>query len=127
MVRVPANARIVGGRLAIDGSSASFLAVGDPFACGRLIGAVRSYNTGAQCGSFDCYAINKVGKNGDGCGLFYQYTCETDILVTNLYREGNANQGGFTGGAAAAGATGSASAKWTGGRIVLTIQYLDPI
>src|SRR3989337_2594235 len=52
------------------------------------------------------------------------YACATDILVINNDAESNLSQGGWAGGAIAAKGAGAAGAKWTGGSIVLTIEYL---
>ena len=133
MVRVPANARIAKANLSWTGTAAAVLAVGDPFACGRLSAAISTaFPRGAvQPGGAiqgclawgTCGTLVKCGREGDGCGLFYQYTCETDIVVTNLYSAANANQGGFSGGGIVA-SQGPVSTKWTGGRLVLEITYL---
>ncbi len=139
MVRVPTGARIVAADVSWSGASNSILAVGDPYACGRLLGPISTvYPRGvmrraladitANCVNYQpwgtCGTMTKTGNIGDGCGLFYQYTCETDIVVTNLYSEANANAGGWAGGGVVAG-SGSAGAKWTGGSIVLTVEYLQ--
>ena len=134
MVRVPANARIVGSDLGWFGGSNTVLAVGDAYACGRLSNAIstafsRGVDRGAGLGVIGCVGwgtcgtLTKCGREGDGCGLFYQYTCETDIVVTNLYDASGANAGGWRGGGVVAG-NGPSGAKWTGGRLVLTIEYL---
>ena len=136
MIRVPKGARIVAGELYWGGNGGTTtLAVGDPFACARLIGPVSTARdrgvtlplaTGPECTKWmtwgTCGKLERVGRVGDGCGLFYQYTCETDIVVTNLYHSGLANLGGWPGAALPADNVG---AKWTGGRIVLTITYKD--
>ena len=136
MVRVPTNARITGVDLswANGGSTAPILAVGDPYACARFLGpiaVVASANRGDQLGggSFSCLpwglcgTMIKTGRNGDGCGLFYQYTCETDIFVTNLDHVGQAAQGGFIGGGLTL--VGPIGAKYTGGQLVLTVEFLQ--
>lgn len=136
MVRVPAGARITGAELSWGGAGGStVLAVGDPFACARLLGPIwtgknrglmseTSGDVGGDCQTYkpygSCGSLTKVGNVGDGCGLYYQYTCETDILVTNLYHAGYANLGGWQGAALPAAHLG---AKWTGGRILLTVSY----
>ena len=136
MLRVPAGARIVGADLswANGGSTAPVLAVGDPYACARLIGPVgviASSNRGdygkegGHCIPWGmCGTMIKTGRNGDGCGLFYQYTCETDICITNLHSAGAAANGGFVGGAVGA-KVGTLGAKFTGGQLVLTVKYLQ--
>jgi len=129
MVRVPAGARITGMEISWGGSSsASVLGVGDPYACGRFLGPINTVaNRGAvgpQTGhcvgwGVTCGRLVQTGRTGDGCGLFYQYTCETDVLITNLYSDGEAYQGGWPG----LGPKSVAGAKWTGGRLVLTVSY----
>lgn len=133
MVRVPAGARIVGVDLSWQGGSNTVLGVGDPFACGRLSQVIstvlpRGVRAGATATAGClmawgvCGTLVKTGRLGDGCGLFYQYTCETDIIVTNLYAESTHEHGGSPGGGIAAG-TGLTGAKWTGGRLLLKITY----
>ena len=131
MVRVPAGARISGSDLFWFGTSNTVLAVGDPFACGRLSNVISTalprgvISTAAiSCLPWGtCGTLTKTGNIGDGCGLFYQYTCETDIVVTNLHFASQATHGGWAGGTIAAGA-GAPGTKWTGGALVLTIEYL---
>lgn len=132
MVRVPAGARITGLSLSWAGTAATVLAVGDPYACGRLSmaistafprGAIQPGGAIQGCLAWGtCGTLVKTGRVGDGCGLFYQYTCETDIVVTNLYAASQANEGGWVGGAVAAG-LGPVGTKWTGGRLVLEVRY----
>lgn len=140
MVRVPAGAIMVSAELSWDGTAVSNLGVGDPYACGRLITAA---NTGRPRGKDNTFAVTqlldctswlawgscgtmtKTGRVGDGCGIGYTYTCETDIVVTNLYSSGNGLAGGWAGGTWA-NSTTTPSAKWTGGRITLTVEYLAP-
>ena len=139
MVRVPAGARIVSSELTWAGSmsttSNSILVVGDPFACGRLSNVISTAlpsgttiglsGAGLNCAPWGlCGRLTKTGNIGDGCGLFYQYTCETDIIVTNLTFSNQATFGGYATGAVAAGA-GVPGVKWTGGALVLTIEYLS--
>ena len=137
MVRVPAGARIVGADLswANGGTTAPLLAVGDPYACARFMGPIAVIASAGRGdplsgGTFSCLpwgmcgTLTKTGRNGDGCGLLYQYTCETDIIVTNLHHIGNAAEGGFAGGAAVAN-FGPAGAKFTGGQLVLTVEFLQ--
>lgn len=118
MIRIPAGTRIVGGRLTAQApvSANTLLAVGDPFACGRFLGPVNATAMNIQtigaagvnnCG-FDCGVFTRTGRagifsNGDGCGLGYVYTCETDIVVTVLYSEVNASMGGWAGSSSAVG------------------------
>jgi hypothetical protein len=136
MIRVPAGARITGADLSWgNGSGTAILAVGDPYACGRLLGPISTArnrgqmnksaaNAANDCVPFQawgtCGKLMRTGSVGDGCGLFYQYTCETDIILTSLYHSGYANLGGWQGAALPDDCVG---AKWTGGRIVLTVSY----
>lgn len=133
MVRVPAGARIVGSDLSWSGGSVTVLGIGDPYACGRLSQVIntlvpRGIRGGVGAGWCEpwgtCGTLTKTGNVGDGCGLFYQYTCETDIVVTNLDAESKHAEGGWAGGASAA-KSGFTGAKWTGGSLVLTIKYLQ--
>ncbi len=77
---------------------------GDPFACGRLSNApidMRWLSDRGQnnSGSFaSCGVLTKVGRVGDGCGIGYVYTCDTDLIVSNLYGLGSHQQGGWEGG-----------------------------
>src|SRR3990167_8496566 len=108
LIRVRAGAQILGGELYWGRTAAgtcvptTVLAVGDPYCCARLIGPVNTlYQKGImlaalqQQWAFDCSKIQKHGTTGDGCGVGYTYTCDTDIVLTNLYNDGNAySQGG---------------------------------
>lgn len=137
MIRVPAGARITGARLAWQNGAASVLSVGDPYACGRLLGPISAVvssgvvGTSATQGAFNCLpwgacgVLTKTGRNGDGCGLFYQYTCETDIIITNNDHAGQAMEGGFQGGGVTV--LGPVGTKWTGGTptLVLEVSYLQ--
>jgi hypothetical protein len=108
MLRVGPNTVVLGAELYWHGVTSSVLAVGDPFACARLLGpihttvsrgmnqAVSGFGTCAPWGT--CGTLNKMGVNGDGCGVFYRFTCETDIVLTNLYHSLLANNGGWVGG-----------------------------
>jgi hypothetical protein len=132
MVRVPANAYVVDARLSWAGGTLNnVLAVGDGYACGRFLGPILAQfdsnllTQGAANNGFDCGVMTKVGRIGDGCGRMYQYTCETDVVVTNLYREGYASAGGWAGSTALTGSS-IIGAKWTGGRIVLSLDLLIP-
>ena len=127
MVRVPAGARIVGADLSWTGASNTVLGVGDPFACGRFLVVQtlvpRGVIPAGHCVGWGvCGTLVKTTAEGDGCGLFYLYTCETDIVITNLYSAAGGNAGGWAGGGIVAGA-GQTGSKWTGGRLVLTITY----
>ena len=138
MIRVPKGARIVGMELTWGNTTTNaVLAVGDPFACGRFLGPIATPRDSGQINTpttaLDCIGhfaygtcgkLNKTGNIGDGCGLFYQYTCETDIVITNLYAASQANAGGWAGGGIVAG-SGQVGAKWTGGVLTLTVEYLQ--
>ena len=140
MVRVPAGARITGAELTWRKSDTteSVLAVGDPYACGRLLGPISTiFDSGHivngagnywNCSPWGtCGTLRKTSNNGDGCGLFYQYTCETDVIVTNLHHTGNAYEGGFQGGGVAANLAGHPlGGKYAAnGQIVLKLTYLQ--
>ena len=139
MIRIPAGSRIVAADLSWgNGTGNAILAVGDPYACARLIGPASTARSrgatnvlvaaaGNDCTSyiawgFGCGTMTRTGNQGDGCGIFYRYTCETDVLVTSLYHAGYANLGGWPGAALPIDQLG---AKWTGGQITLSIDYLQ--
>ena len=138
MIRVPAGTMILGGSLAWSNGGASgtgsgglgaytigtapLLGVGDPFACCRLMGAccathASGFNLGTS-GSVTCCTMTKTGSVGDGCGIGYTYTCETDIIVTNLDHDGLQQLGGWAGSVAAPSSILGATAT---GRIILTL------
>lgn len=138
MIRVPAGARMTSAKLSWqNGATTSLLAVGDPYACGRLLGPIATLYpsgvipAGVALGATECVpwgvcgTMTKTGRNGDGCGIFYQYTCETDIVVTNLDHAGQAAQGGFLGGGLTV--VSPLGAKWNGGTptLVLELEYLQ--
>ncbi|HLB23555.1 MAG TPA: hypothetical protein VJP07_05630 [Dehalococcoidia bacterium] len=131
MVRVPAGAVILGGQLTWARTAAgtcvprTVLAVGDPFACGRLAGPIDTLweygavvSGGAKWG--ECGRISKMGVVGDGCGVGYTYTCETDIFLTNLNNEALAFVGGSTGAATVPG--GIAGSALTSGKFTLIVD-----
>lgn len=115
MVRVPAGFMVTGAVVAWEGPAGAapagdtIIGFGDPYACGRLsnrpidlrwISQLGQNNTG----SFQsCGVLTKCGKTGDGCGLGYVYTCETDLVITNLYGLTSHDQGGWKGNPAASG------------------------
>lgn len=113
MIRVPANTIIMGAELYWDNAApAAIVAIGDPFACGRLLGPIHTgtargdrltltCNTQLAWGA--CGTLVKFGREGDGCGVGYRYTCETDIVMTNLYSDANATMGGWQGSSATLG------------------------
>lgn len=111
MIRIPAGAVMLGADLYWNAqASASVVAVGDPFACGRFIGPVitgtaRGVNLNAStCTPWGaCGTMMKMGTQGDGCGIGYTFTCETDLVLTNLYSNNNATMGGWAGSDATVG------------------------
>ncbi len=134
MLRIPAGTRIVGGRLTAQAPvpANTLLAVGDPFACGRFLGPVNATTmnvlTLGTAGVFDCGVFTRTGRaglfaNGDGCGLGYVYTCETDVVVTVLYTEVNASIGGWAGSSTAAG-TIAGAALAVNSYLTLTLEVL---
>ena len=110
MVRVHKGFKVTGVNIVWTGPEGvapagdAVVGFGDPFACGRLSNApldLRWLSERGQnnSGSFQsCGTLVKVGKIGDGCGLGYVYTCETDLIITNLYGFGSHQQGGWEGG-----------------------------
>ena len=107
MVRVTRGFKVTGVTVAWQGPEGVapagdvIVGFGDPFCCGRLSNQpldLRWLSDRGQnnTGSFQsCGTLVKVGKVGDGCGLGYVYTCETDLIITNLYGIGSHYQGGF--------------------------------
>ena len=96
MVRVPAGAVILGADLYwAQNATDSVVAVGDPFACGRLLGPISTaFSRGLirvsvvddTCGIAygTCGRLEKLGTEGDGCGIGYTYTCATDLFPPHL-------------------------------------------
>ena len=142
MIRIFAGETIVGAQLSWAGTTSTgglgncFLGVGDPYACGRFLGPVYtqlSSGSPAQasdggCGVFSgtCGTMIKFGPagsggRGDACGIGYTYTCETDIVVTNLYKSTNAAMGGWAGSTDAAAGSQSATAT---GVLALKIEVI---
>lgn len=133
LIRVRAGTEILGADLYWVRTAAgtcvptTVLAVGDPYCCGRILGPVNTlYQRGqyipAMSGTWgDCATLQKVyvATNGDGCGIGYVYTCDTDIVLTNIYNDGYA----FIGGAPGAYTVGSqAGAALTSGKFTLVLQ-----
>src|SRR3990172_7060769 len=129
LIRVRAGTQILGGELYWERTAAgtcvptTVLAVGDPYCCARLIGPVNTlYQKGImlaalqQQWAFDCSKIQKHGTTGDGCGVGYTYTCDTDIVLTNLYNDGNAYSQGGAPGAYTAGTKEGGGGGGGGGR-----------
>lgn len=108
MIRVYAGERVIGARLtaANQGTGVTVVNVGDPYACGRFIASVPLPQLGITVAStqgFDCGVMTKTGRNGDGCGIGYLYTCETDVAITVAYGVADGNVGGWVGGAGGVG------------------------
>lgn len=107
MIRVAANTIILGAELFWDDAApAAIVAIGDPFACARLLGPIHvgtargtmEFTASDDCGPWGrCGSLTKMGTQGDGCGFGYRYTCDTDIVLTNLYNDDNATVGGWAG------------------------------
>lgn len=115
MLRIPANTVVLGAELYWnDAAPNAIVAVGDPYSCARLLGPIhvgtaRGIVSGygaafAMCSPWGlCGSLQKIGTEGDGCGIGYRYTCETDLVMTNLYSDANATMGGWQGSSAALG------------------------
>ena len=107
MIRVAAGTTILGAEFFWDDAApAAVVAIGDPFGCARLLGPIhtgtaRGVINASTCSGFTvwgaCGSLAKMGTTGDGCGYGYRYTCETDIVMTNLYSDRNATAGGWAG------------------------------
>ena len=132
MIRVPANTIILGAELYWnDPAPAAIVAVGDPFACARLLGPVhtgtpRGLIALSTCDGFvaygSCGSMMKMGTEGDGCGFGYRYTCETDIVMTNLYSDRKATVGGWQGSSVALGSQTSVAITAGTYRLVLHVK-----
>lgn len=130
MIRVGANTIIMGAELYWnDPAPAAVVAIGDPYACARILGPVavgtpRGVITTSTCSGFiahgTCGTLMKFGREGDGCGVGYRYTCETDIVLTNLYTDANATIGGWQGSSTVAGS--QASTAINAGTYYLVLQ-----
>lgn len=123
MLRVPRGFTVTGGQLAWTAASTdAVVGVGDPFCCARFMGPIEvrheSTSRATSPSGTTCYPnsiITKVGRLGDGCGLGYTFTCETDVLVTNLYGPASAGNGG--------GGVSSASSGGNSGTLPLGIVF----
>lgn len=133
MIRVPANTIILGAEFYWnDAAPAAVVAIGDPFACGRILGPIDtsvargllSTVIGGSCGPVWglCGTLSKMGVEGDGCGFGYRYTCETDIVLTNLYSDANATAGGWQGSSLALGSKASTAITTGTYRLVLHVS-----
>lgn len=135
MLRVPRNFRVTSAQVTWNVPSAAdvILGFGDPFACGRLsngpLDARSSSNPKAgYAGSFaSCGILSKTGNIGDGCGIGYRYTCETDLVITNLYGLQSHELGGFAGGAGPNGGGVWGAALPSGSTITVVVDgFVDP-
>lgn len=133
MFVVPAGHRVVRGRLAVSGSAtattlSSILGVGDHYACGRFAVMNSQFGSGTIVGATpygNCGTFMKVGRNGDGCGLWYKYTCDTMIQITNLYGAASGNQGGWAGGSGPSSDVSNVGVqRWADGRIYLEMEVV---
>jgi len=131
MFVVPAGYRVLGGHLSVSGSATAvtlnpIFGVGDHYACGRFVVMNAQFGSGTSivgapygvCGTF-----MKVGRIGDGCGLWYRYTCDTMIQISNLYGAASSNQGGWPWGSGPSSDVSNVGvSKWTGGRLYLQME-----
>ena len=135
MLRVPRGLTVTGGMMAwqVGAGSASNVALGlgDPFACGRLLGYINAANSssGVRCilpeGTTCAHMaiIAKTGGTGDGCGLGYTYTCETDIIVTVGYGDaGFERGGGYASTGPVSGTTGVVAPLPSGSRLFVRLD-----
>jgi hypothetical protein len=124
MLRIPKNFTVTSGQLSWSPSGTdAVVGVGDPFCCGRFLGPiptrVSSGNetvapSGFSCGTASLAFIMKVGRVGDGCGIGYTFTCETDVILTNGYGENSFGIGGGKTGSANGGLNaGTLPVGWT--------------
>lgn len=105
MLRVQRGFKVTSAQVVWKVPSAAdvVMGLGDPFACGRLSNGPLDFRSNSNpkdgyAGSFaNCGILTKVGKEGDGCGIGYVFTCDTDVILTNLYGLGSHTQGGWQG------------------------------
>ena len=106
MVRVPRGFTVTDAALMATATALNVvIGLGDPFACGRLLGPIMiGQGTGIDAtslpeGTHSCVQyvrLAKIGRGGDGCGFGYTYTCETDLVVTVGYGQSGFGVGGST-------------------------------
>ena len=106
MVRVPRGFTVTDAALFCTATALNVvLGLGDPFACGRLLGPIMvGQGTGIDAtslpeGTHTCVQyvrLSKIGRGGDGCGYGYTYTCDTDLVVTVGYGQSGFGIGGST-------------------------------
>lgn len=97
--RIPAGAIITGGQAHWEGPAGSgsglgtgaAFVIGDSFNCARFLtltnAATSSEGLYAQCGTFNVCDFNPVPMNQqylnvEYSGILYEYTCDTDMLLT---------------------------------------------
>ena len=132
MIRVQPNTILMGAELYWnDPAPAAVVAIGDPFSCARILGPIhvgtaRGVLSTSTCGGMiaygTCGSLTKFGREGDGCGIGYRFTCETDIQLTNLNSDALATIGGWQGGAAVASNPGMQSTAISAGTFYLVLQ-----
>ena len=135
MIRVAANTILMGAEFYWDDAApAAVVAIGDPYGCGRILGPIhtgtaRGVFSTSTCGGLiaygTCGSLMKMGRTAaghEGCGFGYRFTCETDIIMTNLNSDVLANIGGWAGGAAVASNPGLQSVAITAGSYYLVLQ-----
>jgi hypothetical protein len=137
MARVPKGFTVTGLQLYSGTVNAdATVGVGDPFCCGRFLGPIQlnvpsgNYPATPSGAMFNCgtaFLLSKIGRQGDGCGFLYTYTCETDIILTNGYGNGGFQQGGGSVGGAAMG--GGTSASLASGSVfgLRVTGYINPL
>lgn len=138
MVRVPRGFTVTDALLTWSaGAADAVIGLGDPFACGRFLGPLLTNQAsgieqiGAPQGTFSCsqaYRLSKVGRAGDGCGVGYTYTCETDLVVTVGYGQAGFGIGGSTKTTGAVGGGYGGSAWPSGGTLAVVVTgYVNPL
>lgn len=89
MVRIPQGARLLGGKLAWDamGGGSFILGVGDQFDCDRFMLAATASVASFNAVDSDCGVFNVIGdvSGPHSVGIGYEFTCDTDIIVTFSY------------------------------------------
>jgi hypothetical protein len=112
MLRVPKGFTVTGGQIAFTASATNaVIGLGDPFCCGRFLGPILAVAGSGVGVAFSpagttCWPntiITKTNNTGDGCGIGYTYTCETDLIITNGYGEAGFGVGGGGTGTAVSG------------------------
>lgn len=131
MLRVQRGFMVTGAQVAWNVPSAAdvIMGLGDPYACGRFSNGPLDFRNsstpkaGAYTGSFfNCGILTKTGAVGDGCGIGYVFTCDTDVILTNLYGLSSHELGGFAGGAGPSGGGVWGGVLPSGTQIVVTLD-----